>query len=56
MQFTRTFPFALLLLLIAAQPIYAFAVPTVVKDYKVGDRSATAGLQTEIEIQENFLG
>lgn len=38
MQFTRTFPFALLLLLIAAQPIYAFAVPTVVKDYKVGDR------------------
>jgi hypothetical protein len=39
MQSIRTLPFAVLaLLLIVLQPTNTFAVPSIVKDYKVGDR------------------
>jgi uncharacterized protein len=38
MQPARAFLLALLALLLAVQPLKAFSVPSIVKDYKVGDR------------------
>ncbi|MBU1425054.1 MAG: DUF3299 domain-containing protein [Gammaproteobacteria bacterium] len=48
MQSIRTLPFAVLtLLLLAVQPTNAFAVPTIVSDYKVGDRLQQQEVKTK---------